>query len=87
MVLGSVARSSVQYFIYYFYFICLSVWPTYNVSAPLLCNACGGQERVSDPLEPDSLLAACGCLELNPGPLREHLVFLTTEPSLQLLCS
>ena len=27
----------------------------------------------------------CGCWELNPGPLQEQQVFLTTEPSLQPL--
>ena len=25
----------------------------------------------------------CGCWELNPGPLEEPMVLLTTEPSLQ----
>ena len=29
----------------------------------------------------------CGCWKLNPGPLQEQQVFLTAEPSLQLLKS
>jgi hypothetical protein len=29
----------------------------------------------------------CGCQELNKGPLEEHPVLLTYEPSLQLLVS
>lgn len=31
----------------------------------------------------DSCELPCGCLELNPAPLKEHLVLLTIEPSLQ----
>ena len=36
------------------------------------------ETEITDACEP-----LCGCQELNPGPLEEQLVFLTTEPSLQ----
>ena len=32
----------------------------------------------------DSCKLPCGCWDLNPGPLEEQPVLLTTEPSLQL---
>jgi len=38
---------------------------------------------MSDLMELDSCEPPCGCWELNPGPLEEQPVFLTTEPSLQ----
>lgn len=40
----------------------------------------GGQKRVSDPL---GLELPSVCWELNPGPVEEQPVLLTTEPSLQ----
>ena len=42
--------------------------------------------KVSDSLEldfSDSCELLCECWELNPGPLEEQSVLLTTEPSLQ----
>ena len=52
---------------------------------PHAYNACGGQERVSDP--PGNEITDGGkvlfrCWELNPGPLEEQPVLLTTEASL-----
>ncbi|KAL6093972.1 hypothetical protein STEG23_020638 [Scotinomys teguina] len=38
--------------------------------------------RASDPIK-DGYEPPCGCWELNSGPLEEHPVFLTAEPSLQ----
>lgn len=35
----------------------------------------------------DSHEPSWGCWESNPDPLEEQPVFLTTEPSLQLLCN
>jgi hypothetical protein len=40
------------------------------------------QKRASDPIT-DGCEAPCGCWELNPGPLEEQSVLLTTKPSLQ----
>ena len=42
------------------------------------------QERASD-LVTEGWELACGCWELNSGPLEEQSVLLTTEPSLQPL--
>jgi hypothetical protein len=46
------------------------------------CSLQTQQKRASDPItygcEPP-----CGCWKLNSGPLEEHPVLLTTEPSLQ----
>ena len=39
-------------------------------------------ETVPDPIT-DGCEAACGCWELNSGPLKELPVLLTAEPSLQ----
>ena len=41
------------------------------------------QKRASDPIT-DGCEPPCGCWDLNSGPLEEHSVLLTTEPSLQL---
>ena len=43
-------------------------------------------ERASD-LVTDGCEPPYACWELNSGPLEKHRVFLTTEPSLQLLYS
>jgi hypothetical protein len=40
------------------------------------------QKRASDPIT-DGCEPPCGFWELNSGPLKEQLVLLTTEPSLQ----
>jgi hypothetical protein len=40
------------------------------------------QKRASDPIT-DGCEPSCGCWELNSGPLVEHSVLLTAEPSLQ----
>ena len=40
------------------------------------------QKSASDPVT-DSGEPPCGCWELNSGPLKEQLVCLTAEPSLQ----
>jgi hypothetical protein len=40
------------------------------------------QKRASDPIT-DGCEPPCGCWELNPGPLEEQSVLLTTEPSRQ----
>jgi hypothetical protein len=39
--------------------------------------------RVSDIGVKDICELSCTCWELNPGPLEEHSVLLTDEPSLQ----
>jgi hypothetical protein len=41
-------------------------------------------KRASDPIT-DGSEPPCGCWDLNSGPLEEHSVFLTPEPSLQLI--
>jgi hypothetical protein len=41
--------------------------------------------KMPDPLELElQTVVSCCCWELNPGPLEEQPMFLTTEPSLQL---
>ena len=40
------------------------------------------QQRVSDPIT-DGCKPPCGCWDLNSGPLKEQLVLLTIEPSIQ----
>ena len=40
------------------------------------------QKKASDPIT-DGCEPACGCWELNLGPLEEQLVLLTTDSSLQ----
>lgn len=53
-----------------------------------VCGARGGQKMALDPLELELHTDSCeqqyGCWKLNPGPLEEQPVFLTTEPSLQI---
>ena len=59
----------------------LCVWLSVHVSTV----AGEGQKRGLVPLELELSAALRGCWELNPGPLEEQLVFLTTVPSLWLL--
>ena len=65
------------FLMFYFYFMCMGVVPA---------SVWG-----SDPLELElqtpygRAKLPCGCWELNPGPLEEQPVLLTTEPSLQPL--
>jgi hypothetical protein len=51
--------------------------------APPKCRWLLRPERASDPLElvTDACEPPCECWELNPGPLEDQLVLLTTEPS------
>jgi hypothetical protein len=52
-----------------------------------MLGAHGGQRefRSSGTGVTDGCKLPCGCWELNPGPLEEQPVLVTTEPSLQLL--
>lgn len=45
-----------------------------------------GGQKVSDTLELVLQTAWGGCWEPNLGPLQDHYLFLTTEPSLYTLC-
>jgi hypothetical protein len=42
------------------------------------------RKKASNPIT-DGCEPSCGCWELNSGPLEDHLVLLTAEPSLQPL--
>lgn len=67
----------------WFYFMCMDV-----LSASMsVYDVCKDQEKALDPLKQviDSCEFPSGYWELNPRPLREYLVFLTTEPPLYRL--
>ena len=60
-------------------FIYLFIYYVYNI-LPVYMPA--GQKRAPDPIT-DGCELPCGCWELNPGPLEEQAMLLTSEPSLQ----
>lgn len=70
----------------FLYFWC---FPWISVNNPCACLHSSGLwdlKRLWDPLGvKDSCEPSCGCCNLNLGPQQECQMFLTTEPSLQLL--
>ena len=71
-------------YLYLFIFICMRVLPT-CMSAHRMLNWCPQrQERVSEPLELELQMVVTshvGAGNLNPGPLEEQTVLLTTKPT------
>jgi hypothetical protein len=67
----------------FIFIMCTGVLPA-RMSVYHLCNTLGSQKSVesSGTGVTDSCEPPCGCWELNPEPLEEQPVFLTTEPSL-----
>ena len=73
----------IKYFSYFMYMNVLSAC----ICAPVSCDAHAGQKRAYDSSRMrvrDGCQLPCWCWELNPGPLQEQPVLLTTEPSLHL---
>jgi hypothetical protein len=71
----SLETSVVFFFYVYEYFVCMYICATY------LCNSIRGQKRASDcpgAGVTSSYELTWGCWELNPGPLQEQQVLLTT---------
>jgi hypothetical protein len=48
------------------------------------CSCLQTHQKKATDLITDVCEPPCGCWDLNSGPLEEHLVLLTAEPSLQL---
>lgn len=48
-----------------------------------MLGAHGGQKQVSDPMGLELETTPCGCWEVNPGPLEQQQVLLTSRLSLQ----
>jgi hypothetical protein len=70
------------------YFMCMTVLPA-CIYVYHVCNWWPqmSEEGTSDSPSPAVMCGCdqtCSCSELNPGPLQEQQVLLTTEPSLQL---
>ena len=68
-----------QYPIFFFNFFRFYLFIMYTTFLPCMP---AGQKRAPD-LIIDGCEPPCGCWELNSGPLEEHSVLLTSEPSLQ----
>lgn len=63
--------------------MCVGVLPA-AMRHIVIFSADRGQRKASELLELE-LWPPCGCSELNPDPLKEQPMFLTTESSLQSL--
>ena len=69
---------------FYYFFVCMGVLTTFMSWATCMQCPCGPEEAVGLPRAGDisACELPCQCQELNPCPLEEQPMHVTTEPSL-----